>query len=173
MRTQLPLPKKGAEHPSFSPRLLWPNGCMDQDESWHGGRPRPWPHCVRCEPRSSSPKRHSPQFSAHVYCGQMAGWIQMPLGTEVSLGPGHILLDGDAAHPPKGEQPPPIFSPCLLWKNGWMDQDATSYGGRPLPRPHCVRWGPAPLLKKGPAPNFRPMSVVAKRSPISATAGHL
>jgi len=119
MRTQLPLPKKGAEHPSFSPRLLWPNGCMDQDESWHGGRPRPWPHCVRCEPRSSSPKRHSPQFSAHVYCGQMAGWIQMPLGTEVSLGPGHILLDGDAAHPPKGEQPPPPIVYCGK-TTGWI-----------------------------------------------------
>jgi len=28
----------------------------------------------------------SPQFSAHVYCGQMAGWIKMPLGMEVGLG---------------------------------------------------------------------------------------
>jgi len=29
---------------------------------------------------------------------------------------------------------------------------------------------PAPLPKKGHIPNFRPMSVVAKRSPIPATA---
>jgi len=29
---------------------------------------------------------------------------------------------------------------------------------------------PAPLPKRGTAPNFRPMSLVAKRSPISATA---
>jgi len=29
----------------------------------------------------------------------------------------------------------------VLWLNGWMDQDATWYEGRPLPRPHCVRWG--------------------------------
>jgi len=29
--------------------VLWPNGCMDQDETWHGGRPRPWPRCVRWE----------------------------------------------------------------------------------------------------------------------------
>jgi len=28
-----------------------------------------------------------------MYCGQMAGWIQMPLGTEVGIGPGHIVLD--------------------------------------------------------------------------------
>ena len=36
-----------------------------------------------------------PQFSAHVYCGQMAGWMTMPLSTEVGLCPGHIVLDGD------------------------------------------------------------------------------
>ena len=29
------------------------------------------------------------QFLAHVYCGQMAGWMKMPLGTEVDLGSGH------------------------------------------------------------------------------------
>jgi len=29
-----------------------------------------------------SPKRgHSPQFSAHVYCGQTGRWIKMPLRT--------------------------------------------------------------------------------------------
>jgi len=28
-----------------------------------------------------------PQFSAHVCCGQTAGWIKMPLGTEVGPGP--------------------------------------------------------------------------------------
>ena len=42
-----------------------------------------------------------PQFSAHVYCGQTAGWIKMALGTEVDLGPGHIVLDGDSAPLPK------------------------------------------------------------------------
>ena len=29
----------------------------------------------------------------------------------------------------------------VLWPNGWMDQDATWYGGRPQPRGLCVRWG--------------------------------
>jgi len=37
------------------------------------------------------------QFSAYVYCGQMAEWIKMPLGTEVGLGPGDIALDCDPA----------------------------------------------------------------------------
>jgi len=27
----------------------------------------------------------------------------------------------------------------VLWSNGWMDQDATWFGGRPRPRRHCVR----------------------------------
>jgi len=38
---------------------------------------------------------------------------------------------------------PQIFGPCLLWPNGWMDQDATWYGGRPRPRRHCARWRPS------------------------------
>jgi len=32
------------------------------------------------------------QILAHVYCGQMAGWMKTPLGTEVDLGAGHIVL---------------------------------------------------------------------------------
>jgi len=35
----------------------------------------------------------------------------------------------------------------LAAENGWMDQDATRYGGRGRPRPrrrrHCVIWGPS------------------------------
>ena len=106
--------------------LLWPNGWTDQDETWHAGRPRHLPHRVRWGPSSPPPKGRSPQFSAHVCCAQTAGWIKMPLGTEVGLGPGDIVLDGDSAHPP-----PKGYSPL---------------------------------------PNFRSMFIVAKRSPISATA---
>ena len=57
-------------------------------------------------PSSPSPKREQsprPQFLAHVYCGQTAGWMKMALGMEVGLGPGHIALDGDLS-PPKGAQ---------------------------------------------------------------------
>jgi len=78
------------------------------------------------EPAPLPKKAQSPQFSAHVYCAQTAGWINMPLGTRVGLGPGNIALDADPDPPPKG-----------------------------IP------------------PKFRSMSVVAKRSPISATAEHL
>ena len=40
--------------------------------------------------------------------------MKTPLGTEVDLGPGHIVLDGVPASA-KGAQQPPIFGPCLLW----------------------------------------------------------
>jgi len=32
------------------------------------------------------------QFLAHVYCGQTAGWMKTPLGTEVDLGPAQATL---------------------------------------------------------------------------------
>ena len=66
-------------------RALWPNGWTDQDETWHACRPRPWPHCVRWGPSSSPPKGHSPKFSAHICCSQMAARIKMPLDMEVGL----------------------------------------------------------------------------------------
>jgi len=56
----------------------------------------------------------------------MAGWIKMPLGTEVGLGSGYVVLDGDPA--------------------------------------------PLPMERGTAAPTFQPMSIVAKRLPISATA---
>jgi len=76
------------------------------------------------------PKGHnSPHFSAHVYSGQTARWIEIPLGTDVGLGPGHILLDRDPTHPKTGTAVAPLFAPCLLWPDSSMDQDATWYGG--------------------------------------------
>jgi len=37
----------------------------------------------------------------------------MPLGTEVDLGPGHIVLDGSQI-PAKGAQQPPSFRPMSI-----------------------------------------------------------
>jgi len=64
-------------------------------------------------------------FLGHVYCRQTAGWINMPFGMEVRLGPDHIVLDGNPA-PPYGAQQPLHFGWCILWPNGWMDQNATA-----------------------------------------------
>ena len=44
---------------------------------------------------------HSPQFSAHISCGQMAAWIKMSLGMELGLAPSDFVLDGDPAPFPK------------------------------------------------------------------------
>jgi len=67
-----------------------------------------------------------------VYCGQTVGWIKMSRGTEVGLGRGHIVLDGNPTPPTERGTAAlsPLFGPCLLWPNGWMDQDTTWYGGR-------------------------------------------
>jgi len=48
------------------------------------------------------------------------GWVMMPLGKVVDLGPGHIVLDGDP------QQPFPTFGPCLLWPNGRPSQQQLS-----------------------------------------------
>jgi len=82
--------------PIFGSCLLWPNGWMDYNATCYGGKPRPRRHCVRwvaASPHLPSPKRtlHSPHFSVHVYSGQAAGWIRIPLGTEVGLDPGVIV----------------------------------------------------------------------------------
>jgi len=113
------------------------------DGDWYdGGRRRPIRHCVRWG--LSPPLQEgggAPQFSVHFYCGQAAGWIKMPLDTEVNLGPGDVVLDRIAA-PPKRDTVL-IFGSCLLWPNGWMGEDATLYGSRPQHRPHCFRQGPS------------------------------
>ena len=102
-----------------------------------------------------SPKRGAaPQFLAHVYCGQTAEWIKMPLDTEVGLSQDDIVLDGDwgpsCPSPKGGIDPCPIFSGCLLWSNGWMDQDGMEVGLGPG---HIVLHGdPAPLPQKGAEP---------------------
>jgi len=64
-----------------------------------------------------------------VYCGQTVGWIKLPLVTEVGVGPGDTVLDGDPAPPRKGAQQPPSLGPCLLWPNGRPSQQGRSDEG--------------------------------------------
>ena len=95
---------------------------MDQDGTWQLGRPQLRGLCVRWGP-SCPLKKCTGAPSPIVYCGQTTGWIKMALGTEVGLGPGHIVLDGDPAPLQKNGAEPPIFGPFLLLPNGWMNQD--------------------------------------------------
>jgi len=162
---------KGAQPPIFGPMSIV---AKRLDTSvYHLPRmyARPRRHCVRWGPSSPLKGAHTP-FSAHVYCGQTAGWIKMALGKEVGLGLRDIVFDVDPATPRKRAHPPhPIFGPCLLWPNGWMDEDAALYGSRPRPRPHCTRRGPSSRERGtvAPLPLFGPC-LLWPRSPISATA---
>ena len=113
-RDAAPYPKRGRAPPNFRPTSIVAKR-LYIDATWYGGRARPTRHCVRCGPSYPQKKGHTypTQFLAHVYCGQMAGWINMSLGTEVDLGPGHIVLDGVPA-PAKGAQQPPSFRPMSI-----------------------------------------------------------
>jgi len=131
-----PIPKKGAEPPNFRPFLLCPNGWLHQDATWYGDRPQPRRLCVRWGP-SPSPKRGAnPQFLAHVYCDQMAGWINMALCMEVGLGLGYIVLNGDPASLPKKGAEPPIFCPfyCGQMAGCIKVPFGISYGGKLQPK---------------------------------------
>ena len=102
-----------------------------------------------------SPKRgRNPQFSAHVYCGETAAWINMPLVTEVGLGPDDSVLDGDPASLPKnGAKPPPQFSAHFYcgMKVDLSPGDFVLDVTQPLPK------------KGAEPPNFWHMFIVSKR----------
>jgi len=113
-----------------------------------------------------------PQFSAHVYCGQTARCIKMPLGIEVDLGLRDIVLDVDPAPPQKKghNHSHPIFGPCLLWPDGWMDEEAAWYGSRPRFRPHCTRRGPSSRERGTASPPLFGPCLLWPRSSILASA---
>ena len=94
---------------------LWPNGWMDQDETWLAGRPRPGHIVLDGDPAPLPQRGTASRFSAHICCGQMAAWIKMPLGTEVGFGPGDFVLDGDPLLlPKKGCAAPPFRSVFII-----------------------------------------------------------
>jgi len=71
------------------------------------------------DPAPPPPKRGgAPQFSAHVYGGQLAEWIKMPLGNEVGLSPSDIVIDGDPAPLPKKGAEPPNFRRMSIVASG-------------------------------------------------------
>jgi len=140
---------------------------------WCGGRPRPRRLCVRWGPRSPTQKGSgAPKFSAHVYCGQTAGWIKMALDMEAGLSPGDFVLDGDPAPTPqKAAKLHPQFSAhfycgqtagCIKMPLG------IEVGLRP--GDFVLDGDPALLPKKGRSPPIFGPCLLWLRSPISATA---
>ena len=95
--------------------VLWPNGWMHQDETWRADRRRPWPHRVRwgvgdpvaLPKKGTEPPIFGPCLLWPNGCMDQHGTWHV----EVDLLAGHIVLDGDPAHPRKKAQPPPNFWP--------------------------------------------------------------
>jgi len=119
----IPRKRHTQPHPIFDLCVLWPNGWMDQGATWYGCKHRPSRRCVRWGRNSppinhliyNSPKRGTdPQFSVHVCCGQTVGWMKTPLGTEVDLGPGNIVLEGVPALRERGMSAAPSFRPMSI-----------------------------------------------------------
>jgi len=95
----------------------------------------------------SFPKGAQPQFSAHICCGQMSGWIKMPLGMEIGLGQVDYVLDGDPAPSPQK------FSAHVYCGQtaGWIKMALSMEVG--LGSGHIVLHGDtAALSKKGQSP---------------------
>ena len=97
-----------------------------------------------------------------AYCGQTTGWIKRKLGTEVGLGPGHIVLDGDPAPVPKTGADPQFLVDVFSGKTASSTKMpiGMEIGLGP---DHIVLDGDSAPPRDTAAPNFRPMSVVAKR----------
>jgi len=94
------------------------------------------------------PKEHSPQFLGHVCCGQTAGRIKMPFGTEVGLGPGDIVLDGEPTPTlRKGEQQlPPNIRPMYCGQTaGWIKMQLGTQ----------VSLGPGDIVLDGSRPHLK------------------
>ena len=113
-------------------------------------------------------KGHNPQFLAHVRCGQTAGSTKISLATEVGLGPGDFVLDGDSSPPRKKGIAPTQFSAHVSCGQtaGWIKMlRGTEVGLDPghivLPSPPVTQLS-APQKGAQLPPNFRPMSIVVK-----------
>jgi len=90
-----------------------------------------------------------------VYCGQTVRQIKMKLGTHVSLGPGHIVSNGDPAPHKKGHSPPPQFSAHVRCGQmaGWTKMPLGMEVG--LGPGDFVRWGSSsPRNKTQPPPTL-------------------
>ena len=142
-----PLPKKGGTAPNFRPISIVAKR-LD-------GSICHLVHCARWGPSSPplAKKGTVRQFSADVYCGQTAVCIRIPLGKEVHLSLGDIVLDGDTAPPPlKGHSPQfsvhVRYGQTAEWTQTPLDMEVG-----PGPGDFVLDGNPAPQ-KKGHSPQF-------------------
>jgi len=118
-----PCPKRGGALPNFRPTSIVAKRL--HGSRWHLVRRQASAYATLCSMRTQLPpekRAHPPHpILVYVYCGQMAGWMKTPLGTEVLLGSGDTVLDGVPA-PAKGTQQPPLFSAHLYCGHGRPSQ---------------------------------------------------
>jgi len=168
MGTQLPLPQRGTAlqflaHICCGPTAGWIKMPLGMEVGLGRGL------CVRWDQAPHSRKRgRSPNFRPMSIVAKRLYVSEYHLHGGRPQPRRHCVRWGQAPHSQKRGRSLPIFGPCLLWTNGWMDQDDIWHVGGPWSTPHCARWGPSsPSRKRGRSPNFRPMSIVAKRLYVS------
>ena len=91
----------------------------------------------------------------------------MKLGMEVELGPSNIVLDGDPAPPKKGHRTNHFRPMSIVAKR--LDGSRCHLVQRSISAQVIVYDGVGARRPTAAPPPFRPVSIVAKRSPISAT----
>jgi len=126
---------------------LWPNGLMDQDVTWHAGRPRPWPHCVRWRPicppqRGTAPPVFGPYpLRPNACIDQDATWYgdgPRPRRFCVRWGP-------CSSSPKRGYAPKFLAHVYCGQTVGWIEMVLRMEIG--LSPGDCVKWGPSPPPK--------------------------
>jgi len=96
-----------------------------------------------------------------VYCGQTVGWIKTKLSTQVGLGPGHIVIDGDPAPPPQKKEQSQFLAHFYCGQTVLCINMPLGTEVGLGPGDFVLNGDPAPLPKRGVASNFRPKSIVA------------
>ena len=149
--------------------VLWPNGWVDQHETWHGGRPRSRPHCFRWGPSSPSKRGQRPPIFGPCLLWPN-GWMDQDAIWSGGRSPTrrHCVRRGPSSHrQKKGAQQPPLFGACIVAKR----LDGSRYHlVRSRPRSSPDDMGIQLPLKRCTAPRatFRSMSIV-----VSQTVAHL
>jgi len=95
----------------------------------------------------------------------MDGWIKMQLSRKVGLDPSNNVLDGDLASPPqKGGQNPQFSAHVYCGQTpGWIKMPLGTEVGLCPGNIVLDEETATPPRGTAPYPNFRPMSVAAKR----------
>jgi len=116
-----PSPKRGRTPQLFGPCLLWPNGCTEQDGTWHGRRPHPRRLCVRWGRSPVSPERGRsplPNFRPISIVDKRMHASRCHLVSWYGGRPQRLFFNWLPSPPHK------IFRTCVLWP--WSSISATA-----------------------------------------------